>query len=302
MPDRLKIVLIGAGHMGRYHARALAERDDVELVTVCDVDRRRALEAAGPADAGVETDVARLAGPFDAAVVACDTSAHGAVAVPLLERGVALLVEKPLAATSRKARLIVEAAARGGAVCHTGHIVRFTPVTRALKGRRPTPERIEAVWRSPFTGRSTDVSVVLDLMVHAIDLALAWTGEVPETVEARGETVQGPYPDVAEAELRFPGGCVAHLVASRVSEGRERRIHLTGGGTDAELDYVAGAARWDGEPLPVETQADALRTQLEAFLAAVRGEVSDGVSAEEGSRAVEVAGRIEACVAGGGRG
>jgi predicted dehydrogenase len=299
MPDPLKIALIGAGHMGRYHARALAERDDVKLVTVCDVDRRRAEDVAGIAGARAETDISLLAGPFDAAVVSCDTSAHEEVSVPLLQRGVGLLVEKPLAATVREARAIVETADRAGALCHTGHIVRFTPVTRAVEGRPFTPERIEAVWRSPFTGRSTDVSVVLDLMIHGIDLALAWTGEMPETVEARGETVEGPHADAARAELRFPGGCVASLVASRVSETRERRVGVFGrGDVEVELDYAAGTARWNGEDLPVETGADALRVQLGAFLAAVRGDGDAGVGAEEGARAVEVATRIEACIAG----
>ena len=286
MPEPLKISLVGAGHMGRLHARALVERPDVRLLAVCDTD------------------------------LAAATAAHRDLALALLEAGLALLIEKPLAASAAEARDIVQAARDRRAVVQVGHILRFDPVTRALADRPFVPRRIEAVWRSPFTGRSTDVSVVADMMIHPLDLVLAWTGRMPHAVRAAGRVVKGPHLDEVEARLDFPGGCEAHLVASRVSESRERRIRMLvrrsppagraglgeGGETDAgsiTLDYAARSAECDGKALPVEAAPDALRAQLSAFLAAVRAERPAGsqrevaVSADAGLRAVEVVERIE---------
>ena len=300
MTDPLKIVLVGAGHMGRLHARALAERADARLVAVCDTDLVAARAVAEPFGARASADVRDAARGADAAILAAATAAHHDLALALLDAGVALLVEKPLAASAAGARDIAQAARRAGAVVQVGHILRFDPVTRALAGPGApgfAPRRIEAVWRSPFTGRSTDVSVVSDMMIHALDLVLAWTGEMPRAVRASGRIVKGPHLDEVEAHLDFPGGCSAHLVASRVSEARERRISIETDGGIIVLDYAARSAERDGKALPVAAAPDALRAQLAAFLDAVRGERPVAVSADEGARAVEVAEQIERAAA-----
>jgi predicted dehydrogenase len=298
---QLRVALVGAGHMGRLHARTIAAREDAALVAVCDIDAAAAAALAETYGARALEEVEGLAGAVDAVVLTAATSAHRDLALPLIRAGVPLLVEKPLAGTAAEAREIARAAERAEALLQVGHILRFDPVTRAIAGRTFRPTRISISWRSPFTGRSTDISVVMDLAIHGIDLALKWAGDMPEEVTATGRTVHGPHTDEVEAHLVFAGGCVADLVASRVSESRERRIRIAAGGEKIELDYAARTVRWGAEALPVETGPDALTAQMNAFLAAVRGEAQVAVSADEGARAVEVADRIHEAVAGGRR-
>jgi len=297
MIEPLKIALVGAGHMGRLHARTIAGREDAALVAVYDVDAAAAAALAETYGARALGEVEGLAGEVDAVVLAAATSAHRDLALALIRAGIPLLVEKPLAGTAAEAREIARAAERADAVLQVGHILRFDPVTRAIAERTFTPAEIRVSWRSPFTGRSTDVSVVMDLAIHGIDLVLKWAGDMPEEVTATGRTVQGPHADEVEVHLAFAGGCAADLFASRVSETRERRIRITAGSETIELDYAARTVRWGSEALPVETEPDALTAQMNAFLAAVRGEAPVAVSADEGARAVEVAEQIERAAA-----
>ena len=297
MPDPVKIALVGAGHMGRLHARTIAARTDARLVAVCDTDATAAAALAETYGARALGEVEGLAGAVDAVVLAAATSAHRDLALPLIRAGVPLLVEKPLAGTAAEAREIARAAEHADALLQVGHILRFDPVTRALAERTFRPTQVSVSWHSPFTGRSTDVSVVMDLAIHGIDLVLKWAGGFPEEVTAKGRTVKGPHTDEVEAHLVFAGGCAADLVASRVSETRERRIRITAGRETIELDYAARTVRWGSEALPVETEPDALTAQMNAFLAAVRGEAPVAVSADEGARAVEVADRIHEAIA-----
>jgi predicted dehydrogenase len=317
MSKRLKLALIGAGHMGKFHAQAIAERQDVEFVAVCDVDAARAAAVAGPAGAQVETDPARLAGQVDAAVIAAATGVHGDVAVPLMNAGIAVLLEKPVAATAREARAIAEAARRAGVVAQAGHILRFDPVTRAVAGLGLRPRYIEVSWVAPFSFRSLDVGVVMDLMIHGLDVVLHLAGKMPERVDAVGGAVVGPHEDFVNVRLAFPGGLVATLAASRMSRTRQRVVRLFCEGTYLKLDYGArtvervtarpGLAEVvrSGQPpaggmqglvavekLPVEDRPDALQAQLASFIEAVRGEHPPAVTLDDGARAVEVAERI----------
>ncbi|MBM4018464.1 MAG: Gfo/Idh/MocA family oxidoreductase [Planctomycetes bacterium] len=321
MANRLKLALVGAGHMGRLHAQAVAERKDVRLAAVCDIDAARAAAVAGPAGAAAETDARRLIGRVDAAVIAADTSAHAAVAVPLLEAGVAVLVEKPVAATAAGARLIADAARRSGAVAQAGHILRFDPVTRAVAGLGLRPAYIDVTWVAPFSFRSLDVGVVMDVMIHGLDVVLHLAGEMPARADAAGGAVVGPHEDFVSARLSFPGGCAATLTASRMSRTRQRTVRVFSRGEYLKLDYGArtvervmprpGLAETirSGKPpaggmddlvavekVPVEAQPDALRAQLASFLEAVRGRHTPLVTLDDGARAVEVAEQILAAV------
>ena len=293
MIEPLKIALVGAGHMGRLYARTIAGREDAALVAVCDTDAAAAAALAQTYGTRALGEVEGLAGAVDAVVLAAATSAHRDLALPLIRAGVPLLVEKPLAGTAAEALQIARAAERADALLQVGHILRFDPVTRAIAGRTFRPTIVSVSWRSPFTGRSTDISVVMDLAIHGIDLALKWAGGFPEKVTAKGRTVKGPHMDEVEAHLEFAGGCAADLVASRASESRERRIRIAAGTESIKLDYAARTVRWGSQVLPVETGPDALTAQMNAFLAAVRGEAQVAVSADEGARAVEVAEQIE---------
>ena len=323
MTSKLKLALVGAGHMGRFHAQAIVESPDAVLTAVCDVDAARAAALARPAGALVLTDPAGLAGLVDAAVIAAASSAHRDVAIALMERGIACLIEKPLAATSGEACQIVEAARRTGAIVQVGHILRFDPVTRAIAGRQVKPAYMEVSWVSPYTGRSMDVGVVMDVLIHSLDVVLAVAGEMPRRIDAVGGAVIGPHEDFANVRLEFPGGCVANLSASRMSRSRQRLVRIFAHGAYLKLDYAArtvesvalkpgaaerirsGAAAASGprpaggadlmadlvavEKIPVEATPDALRAQLASFLGAVRGEHTPLVSVEDGARAVQVA-------------
>jgi len=321
MPYRLKLALVGAGHMGKFHAQAIAERTDALLAAVCDVDEPRAAAIAGPAGARVVTDVRQLVGQVDAAVIAAATSVHLAVAVPLMEAGVAVLIEKPLAPTAREAREIADAARQSGAVAQVGHILRFDPVTRAVAALGARPRFMEVSWATPFAFRSMDVGVVMDLMIHGLDVVLHLAGEAPERVDASGGIVIGPHEDFVSARLAFPSGCVATLTASRMSRTRQRTVRVFSEGSYLKLDYAARtveriAARPGAveairagqrpaggmedlvtiEKLPVEAQPDALRAQLASFLDAVRGKHPPAVTLEDGARAVEVAEMVVRCI------
>jgi predicted dehydrogenase len=322
MHKPLRLALVGAGHMGKFHAQAIAERPDAQLVAVCDVDEPRAAALAAPAGAKVVTDVRRLAGQIDAAVIAAATSAHLALAVPLMEAGVAVLIEKPLAPTSREAREIADAALQTGAVAQVGHILRFDPVTRAIAALGVRPRFLEVSWMTPFTFRSMDVGVVMDLMIHGLDVVLHLAGESPERVDASGGVVVGPHEDFVSARLAFPSGCVATLTASRMSRTRQRTVRVFSEGSYLKLDYAARTvermaakpgvveAIRAGQPpaggmedlvtvekLPVEAQPDALRAQLASFLDAARGKHPPAVTLDDGARAVEVAERVIQAVA-----
>jgi predicted dehydrogenase len=314
MAAKLRLALVGAGHMGKFHAQAIAERADAHLVAVCDIDAARAAAVAAPHGARVETDVRRLVGQVDAAVIAAATSVHADVAAPLLEQGVAVLVEKPVAATAREAYAMADAACRAGAVAQAGHLLRFDPVTRAIAGLALRPAFIEVVWAAPFAFRSLDVGVVMDLAIHGLDVVLYLAGQMPDRIDAVGGTVVGPHEDFVNVRLAFPSGCVATLSASRMSRTRRRLMRVYAPGAFLRLDYGsrtvervtprpglaervrAGTPPAGGmddlvtvEKLPVADHPDALRAQLASFLEAVRGEHPAAVTLEDGARAVEVA-------------
>jgi len=324
MPEPLRVAVVGAGHMGTYHAQAVSERPDARLVAVCDIDPERAAALARAHGAVAVAAVEDLAGSVDAAVVAATTSAHEAVVRALAEAGVAVLVEKPLAPTAEAARRLLETVRRTGVVAQAGHILRFDPVTRAIGGLGLRPRYVEVLWVAPFSLRSTDVGVVMDVMIHGLDVVLALVGgAMPHRVDAVGGVVVGPHEDFVSVRLAFPDGCVADLAASRMSRTRQRLVRVFAEGAYVKMDYVERrverlrprpdlAARLaEAEPgsvrmedlvemktVPVPAEPDALRAQLDAFLKAVRGEGPVPVTVEEGLQAVELAERVLAEVHG----
>jgi len=322
MAAPLRLAVVGAGHMGRFHAKAVSERDDVRLAAVCDIEADRARSLADEHGAEAVTDVADLAGRIDAAVVAASTSAHEALAAALAEQGISMLIEKPLAGAAEEARRIAETVRRAGVPVQVGHILRFDPITRAVAGRELQPAYIEVLWVSPFRFRSMDTGVVMDVMIHGLDVALDLVGEVPDRVDAVGGVVVGPHEDFVSARLAFPGGCVADISASRMSRRKERLVRVFAEGAYLKMDYgerrvemlspapdlrrrleegtLAGAgmdALVTTEAIPVAAEPDALRAQLAAFLDAVRTGAEPAVTLDDGVKAVELAERILADVA-----
>ena len=274
--SKIRLAVVGAGQFGRNHCRVAREAERAELVRIVDIDRARAEEAAS-AHGGVPlTDARELAGQVDAAIVAVPTSAHEAVACALLEAGIDVLVEKPIAEDAAAGR-IIDCAARHGRILQVGHLERFNPAVIELERRATLPLFFEIHRLNLFSPRSLDVDVVLDLMIHDVDIVLALAQAEPAEIRAAGICILSPKVDIANVRLQFPNGCVANLTASRVSTERVRKLRLFQPRQYLSLDYArqdlaifsVDAARQIGFlQAPVE-KSEPLKLQLEAFLDAV---------------------------------
>jgi len=297
--------VIGAGSFGRHHLRILSKSPNAELAGVVDGSTDRAAAAAAEYACPVYNSPQELSGQADAAVVAVPTSAHAEVGCALLENGIDVLVEKPIAHDLDSARRLVETAARHGRILQVGHLERFNPGVAALKNIVTLPLFFEIHRLSLFSPRSLDVDVVLDLMIHDLDIVLDLVGTLPEEIRAAGISILSDKVDIANVRLAFPGGCVANLTASRVSTERVRKLRLFQPHQYISLDYqkqeavaftVSGNQQIGFQPLPVGKD-EPLRLEIEAFLDAVANRGRPRVSGEEGLRALEIAlailGKIE---------
>ncbi len=271
-----RLAVVGAGAFGRNHCRVIHESARAELVAVVDTDAARAAESASLYQALALTNAADLAGHVDAAIVAVPTVSHAQVACPLLEAGIDLLVEKPIAPDAASAARIVETAAAHGRLLQVGHLERFNPAVIELERRATLPLFFEIHRMNLFSPRSLDVDVVLDLMIHDVDVVLALTGCPPQEIRAAGISILSEKVDIANVRLQFPNGCVANLTASRVSTERVRKLRLFQPQQYLSLDYgrqdLAVFSVRQGqigfEQAPV-TKAEPLQRQLEAFLDAL---------------------------------
>ena len=298
---RLRAAVVGVGYLGRFHAEKYAAHAAAELVAVVDVDRARAEAVAMALGVEAVTDHRALVGRIDCASVAVPTRLHHAVAGDLLEAGVDVLVEKPLTTTVEEGKALLELAVRRERVLQVGHLERFNPAIRALEGVIREPRFIECHRLAPFSERGTDVDVVLDLMIHDLDVILSMMPSALRSVEAVGVPVLTASVDIANARLRFANGGIANLTASRVSLKRERKLRIFQ--PDAYLSVDYGERRVlicrrepgpDGQPaLSVEErevpEADALGSEIDAFLRAVRARETPPVTGWDGLRALEVA-------------
>lgn len=315
MSAPLPIGVVGVGALGRHHARHLSQLPGVHLVGVCDTDAARAREVAGELGARAFTELDRLLDEVEAVTVAVPTPAHAEVGLRTLSRGIPLLMEKPLAATMDEADALVAAAARRGLLLQVGHIERYNRALRAAEAYLDGPRYIESMRLAPFQPRGTDVAVVLDLMIHDLDLVLRLTGGAEATeVRASGVSVLSPHLDLANARVEFANGTVALATASRVSRERVRRLRLFQPNGYLSLDLASGGGefmrlRADWRPgsgaqlsdvveriVLQAPEADALRLELESFVRAVQGERATVVSGEEGRAALALALRVAAAV------
>jgi len=307
--ERVRAAVVGVGYLGAFHAEKYANLPGVELVGVVDANRERA-EAIGrtvgvPAFGGIED----LFGRIDCASIAVSTPAHYAVAAALLERGVDVLVEKPITATLVEGRRLVELAAARGRILQVGHLERFNPAIRSLTGILREPRFIECHRLAPFTERGTEVDVILDLMIHDLDVILSVVASPLDRVEAVGVPVLSETADIANARLRFASGAIANVTASRVAMKRERKIRFFQADTYVAVDYgdrsiriyrrVAGAN--GGLPAIDASEqhfsdADPLFDEIEAFVQAVRTRATPLVDGVTAVRAMEAAERIRAAM------
>jgi predicted dehydrogenase len=232
------MAVIGVGHLGKEHARILAGLSDVELVGVADVNADQAQAVAKRVGTQAFGNYWPLLNLVDAACIVVPTSHHEAVASEFLRRGLPVLVEKPLAPTALEAEKLAALAEKNGTLLQVGHIERFNPAFEEVKRRCLQPKFIRAERLGPFTGRSCDIGVVLDLMIHELDLLLDLVDAPVESVEAVGVSVFGSHEDIANARLRFANGCVAEVTASRVHPTPYRQMHLWGPEGYAGLDFA----------------------------------------------------------------
>lgn len=282
----IDVAIVGCGYMGRNHARVIGEHPGCRLVAAVDIVPERAWELASRFGAEARTTVPD---GVDAVVVATPSSTHSEVAGPLLEQGRWCLVEKPLASTAEAALLL-----RSPRLA-VGHIERFNPAVRAAGEMRP--RYVEARRLAPPTGRSKDIDVVLDLMVHDLDLLLQWSAGEVEWFDAVGVAVTGPHVDTASVRIRTSDGMTASLVASRVATEPERTVRVFEPGRYTLLDLRSRRALRRGGPLAELGTTDALTAQWDAFMAAVRGERPVTVDFDAGRRVVELAEQIGQAIA-----
>jgi predicted dehydrogenase len=322
---RIKMAVVGCGHLGTIHARLLAAREDAELVAVVDPFAEARDRVAAAHGCQALADPADLVGRVEAVVIAAPTALHTQVALPLLEAGIDLLVEKPLAVTVDDARLIAATARRLGRTVSVGHVERFNPAWLAATARAGETSYVESRRLAPFTFRSLDAGVIHDLMIHDIDLVLSLAPGRLERVEAHGLIAAGGHEDAVRARLVFDSGLVADLAASRISPRAERTVSLWAAGGMLAVDLTAKTVevvapsedvragrfnaadvpaaertalkdRFFADILPRETvtvpDANAIAGEHDDLLAAIRAGTEPLVSASAGALAVEVAARV----------
>ncbi|HLG54487.1 MAG TPA: Gfo/Idh/MocA family oxidoreductase [Vicinamibacterales bacterium] len=318
MNERLRVAVIGVGHLGQHHARLFASMGDVELIGVVDTKPGRADEIAAAHGTRGFASAGALVGHVDAVTIAVPTVSHVDVAWPFLERGVAVLVEKPLASSVADADRLIEIAARHGATLAAGHTERFNPAVVAALPLVSDPRFIEVHRLGTFPERSLDIDVVFDLMIHDLDLLLAAVRSEVVSIEAVGVNVLTPRTDIANARLRFASGCIANVTASRISRDRVRKARFFQHDSYVSIDYAsqevevyrlapqpstgAGAGQTHGDasrgrPVIQGGKLDVvndepLKRELADFVDAVRTRREPGVSGRAGRDALALATRI----------
>jgi predicted dehydrogenase len=309
MADKLRFAVIGVGYLGRFHALIYSRLPGAELVGVVDTDPERARAVAEEAGCAVFNSLEDIADQVDAVSVVVPTTAHLAVAEPLLRRGIHMLLEKPIAATREDGKRIVDLADQGGVILQIGHLERFNAGVMALAEHIDHPRFVEIQRMGEFVERATDVDVVSDLMIHDIDIILSLMGSELQSVSAVGTPVLTNRVDIANARLEFANGAVANVVASRVSDRKTRRIRVFQERKYLSLDFIEqtidiayphlaeGATRPEIvreriQVVPVKP----LDREIEAFVACVREHRRPLVDGRVGLEALDVALKVRDCM------
>ncbi len=318
--DRIRIGIAGVGHLGNLHAKMLAQIATAEFVGVYDVDHERARAVAAEHGTKAYESLDELLGKVQALSVATVTRSHFEVARKAIAAGAHVFIEKPLTATIDEARTLLQEADTRGCKVQVGHIERFNPALLALEPYQIAPLFIESHRLAQFNPRGSDVAVVLDLMIHDIDLILSLVRSPVERIDANGVAVVSPSPDIANARLQFRNGCVANVTASRISQNKMRKMRLFQKDAYISIDFAQGLAevfRLVDEQTPglkptmllgkidqgqrkraivyeqpEVKEVNALKFELEAFITAIRQNTEPPVPGREGLQALEVAQEI----------
>jgi predicted dehydrogenase len=289
----VRVAVVGAGHMGRYHAQKFASCDGAELAAVVDADASRAVNFPGTPFFESHRNILSTC---DAAVIAVPTDRHYAIARACIAHGLHVLIEKPIAATLAQADALVRLAKKRKVVLQVGHVERFNRGFAAISARLGRPMYIETERLAPFKNRGVEVDVVLDLMIHDLDLVGALARSEVKRVSASGFRVLTRDIDIATANIEFASGCVANLSASRVSQAAVRKLRMFQRGLYLSADLQSGAARYitqsRGEVQQTEENyagGDALAEQARSFVFSIQKKRPAAVSGEDGRRALKLA-------------
>src|SRR3954465_8218994 len=305
---KIRIGVIGVGHLGKHHARIYGElaesNNDVELSAVVDVLPSRAAEIAKLYGTQALTEYHQLFGKVDAVSLAAPTSEHGRIGLELLENGIDVLVEKPMTSTLEESRLLIDAAARHRRILQAGHVERFNPVVRAAIDLATQPQFFEIHRLAVFTPRSLDIDVVLDLMIHDLGIVLSLVHSPVAEVRAVGIAVLSKKADIANARVEFEDGCVANFTASRVSFEKVRKLRFFQPSDYISVDYALQTGSMVSLRMGRVTErklepptAEPLKLELESFVHCVRTRTSPIVGGVDGLRALELAMKINEQIA-----
>ena len=303
---KIRAAVIGVGYLGRFHAQKYAQIPGCELVAVADARQETREKVAAEVGARAVADYKELLGAVDAVSVVTQTPAHFAIARDFLNAGAHVLVEKPITETATEARELIELAARHKRVLQVGHLERFNAAILAAEPYLRSPHFIECHRLAPYKERGTDVNVVLDLMIHDIDIVQTIVGAPIATIDAVGTPVFSEEIDIANARIRFTNGCVANATASRVSVKTERKLRIFEDDAYLSLDLQQKILTLIRKRVPSDSpgllpvtieeqsleQGDALKAEIESFLDCIRHGKPPIVGGEAGMRALETAMRI----------
>jgi predicted dehydrogenase len=304
--EKIRAAVIGVGYLGRFHAQKYAQAAGCELVAVVDSRAQAREQVAGEVKARALSDYRELLGKVDAVSIVTPTPTHFAIARDFFEAGAHVLVEKPITETPAEARELIAIAARAKRILQVGHLERFNAAILAAEPYLKSPRFVECHRLAPYRERGTDVNVVLDLMIHDIDIVQTIVGAPIAAIDAVGTPVFSEEIDIANARIRFTNGCVANATASRVSLKTERKLRIFEDDAYLSLDLqqkivtlIRKRTAADGPgPLPVTIeeqsldQGDALKAEIEAFLGCIRSGHPPVVTGEAGLMALETATRI----------
>ena len=303
MNTPLNMAVIGVGHFGQFHAEKIAALDNATLVGIADTDGKQARKIAKKYGAEAVTDFRELFGRIDAACVVVPTRFHHEVASACLENGIHVLVEKPITDDLESAKKLVALSTQQDCVLQVGHLVRFSGVVEALRQQIKRPLYIDSVRIAPYKPRGTDVNVILDLMVHDLDLILSLVDAPLVSLDAAGAPVISPSEDIASARLKFANGCIANITASRISLKTERKMRIFEPDTYVTVDFDAqrirtlrkgkasllpGIPKIDNEEQQYD-EVDALEQEISSFVEAIVNGRPPVVSGEDGVKALKAA-------------
>jgi predicted dehydrogenase len=299
----IAVGVVGVGYLGQYHAEKYSKIEGVELVGVVDVDPSRATEIASRVGSRPFFRHSDLFDRVQAVSIAVPTPLHHSITKEFFHHGIDVLLEKPVCCTLEEADELIAGAESKGLILQVGHVERFNGASLALQGKIRNPRFVESSRLSPFLKRATDIDVILDLMIHDIDLLLSWVDSEVKGLQAVGTPLLTPHLDIANARIEFENGCIANLTASRVSPEKLRKTHLFQPDGYFSIDYLSQKVFFSGrrfdpqeeripesvtQEIPVR-KIDSLEAEIQSFLQSVRSRKPAPVSGRDGRRALELA-------------